>query len=273
MWCFSLRIGSSTRTTNSWWLKPISFASRFLNSSEERYSINELELLGVVWSIEYFKNYLYGKEFTIITDHLALLSILKEHRSNKNYNSRLSRWVDRLLPYQFSIEHLPGAKTGLVDYISRNPYQPAKSVSKYDEEFLVATLSSINSDAQLLQQKHNILAHSLNKLYIDIDGENKNSTTTTEQVLNIDYVKPNPQTEVNELFPPRNNSSKLFSKQNSNFDIKSAQRVRLRNVSSILAAQPISDPLKPLQADLWLMKLFMIFVWLLRNHVWSFYDC
>ena len=61
-------------TVDGW--KPISFASRCLNSSEERYSINELELLGVVWSIEYF----YGKKFTIITDHRALLSILKEHR-------------------------------------------------------------------------------------------------------------------------------------------------------------------------------------------------
>ena len=36
---------------------------------------------------------------------------------------------------QFKIEHLPGSKMGLVDYISRNPYQPAKSISKYDEDF------------------------------------------------------------------------------------------------------------------------------------------
>ena len=35
--------------------KTVAFASRFLNSNEERYSINELELLGVVWAIEYFK--------------------------------------------------------------------------------------------------------------------------------------------------------------------------------------------------------------------------
>ena len=133
--------------------KPITFASRFLNSNEERYGINELELLGVVWSIENFKKLFYGKGFSIITDHRALLSILKEHRSNKSYNSRLSRWVDRLLPYQFKIEYLPGARMGLVDYKSRNPYQPAKSISKYDEEFLVATLSSIHSDAKLLQQK------------------------------------------------------------------------------------------------------------------------
>ena len=102
---------------------------------------------------------------------------------------------------------------------------------------MVATLSSINSDAHLLQQKHNLLAHSVNKLYIDIDGEHKNSTTNTERVLTIDYVKPNPQTKVDELFAPRNSSFKLFSKQTSNFDIKSAQRVRLTNVNSDLAAR------------------------------------
>ena len=39
-------------------LKPNAFASRFLNSCEERYRVNELELLGVVWPTEYFKNYL-----------------------------------------------------------------------------------------------------------------------------------------------------------------------------------------------------------------------
>ena len=60
-------------TPEGW--KPIAFASRFLNSTEERYSVNELELLGIVWSIDYFKYYLYGKKFTVITDHRALLSI------------------------------------------------------------------------------------------------------------------------------------------------------------------------------------------------------
>ena len=57
--------------------KTIAFASRFLNSNEERYSVNELELLGVVWAIEYFKYYLFGKTFTVLTDHKALLSVLK----------------------------------------------------------------------------------------------------------------------------------------------------------------------------------------------------
>ena len=119
----------------------VAFASRFLNSNEERYSVNELELLGVVWSVEYFKYYLFGKSFTIITDHRALLSIMKEHRSNKSYNGRLTRWIDRLLPFDFNIEHIPGAKMGLVDYISRQPNQEV--TNKYDEEFAVATITRI----------------------------------------------------------------------------------------------------------------------------------
>ena len=121
----------------------VAFASRFLNSNEERYSNNELELIGVVWSVEYFKYYLFGKSFTIITDHRALLSIMKEQRSNKSCKSRLTRWIDRLLPFDFNIEHIPGAKMGLVDYISRQPNQKAKVTNKYDEEFAVATITRI----------------------------------------------------------------------------------------------------------------------------------
>ena len=91
-----------------------------------------------------------GKNFTVVTDHRALLSILKEHRSNKSYNSRLSRWIDRLLPYNFTIEHMPGAKMGLVDYISRNPYARAKKISTYDEHFVVATISKIRDSMKYL---------------------------------------------------------------------------------------------------------------------------
>ena len=48
------------QNTKKGWVA-IAYAPRFLNSLEEKYSVNELELLGVVWSIEPFKYYLYGK--------------------------------------------------------------------------------------------------------------------------------------------------------------------------------------------------------------------
>ena len=35
--------------------QPISYASRSLNTNEQKYSINEPELLAVVWSLEHYK--------------------------------------------------------------------------------------------------------------------------------------------------------------------------------------------------------------------------
>ena len=55
---------------------PISFASRYLNPSEKKYSTNELELLAVVWATEHFRKYIYGRYFTVISDHKALLSLV-----------------------------------------------------------------------------------------------------------------------------------------------------------------------------------------------------
>ena len=170
-------------TVDGW--KPIAFASRFLNSREKRYSVNELELLGVVWSTDYFKTYLYGKHFKVITDHRALLSIMKEHRSNKSYNSRLTRWVNRLLPFQFDIEHLPGAKLGLVDYISRNPSQKAKKISTYDEEFIVAKLKLISKSINALELNTKYPASRLHQLL-------------TNHTLALQNT---PKTEVHELAP------------------------------------------------------------------------
>ena len=114
---------------NEW--KPISYASRFLTELEAKYSINELELLAVVWSVEHFKNYVYGVPFGIVSDHKALQSVLKSNKGNKTYSSRLTRWVDRLLPFDFSIVHTPGRTLGMADYLSRHP-------SKYEGASILA---------------------------------------------------------------------------------------------------------------------------------------
>ena len=74
--------------------KPLSFESRFLMDFEAKSSINELELLAVVWAIEHFKNYVYGVEFKVISDHKALASVLKPTTGNKTFSSRLTRRVD-----------------------------------------------------------------------------------------------------------------------------------------------------------------------------------
>ena len=113
---------------NVW--KPISYASRFLTELEAKYSMNELEFLAVVWLVEHFKNYVYGVPFAIVSDHKALQSVLKSNKGNKTYSS-LTRWVDRLLPFDFSIVQTPGRTLGMADYLSRHP-------SKYEGASILA---------------------------------------------------------------------------------------------------------------------------------------
>ena len=51
---------------------------------------------------------------------------------------------------------MPGAKMGLVDYISTNPFAKAKKVFTYDEPFLVATISKIRDSVKyLIRNKQN----------------------------------------------------------------------------------------------------------------------
>ena len=65
----------------------IHYASRALNSCERNYSTIERELLAIVYAVEKFRYYLYGKKFTIITDHNPLVYL----NNIKLSNERLTR--------------------------------------------------------------------------------------------------------------------------------------------------------------------------------------
>ena len=116
-------------------LKPISFASRFLSDTEKKYAINELELLAVVWGLEHFRLYVYGKPIKLLTDHQALESLIKRNRSNTTYNAWLTRWLDRLAHFNNNVNHIAGKHLALTDYLSRNPSTPPQTDEAYDEEY------------------------------------------------------------------------------------------------------------------------------------------
>ena len=130
----------------------------FLKSLEEIYSVNELELLGVVWATEHYKYYVYGKHFTLIADHQALISALNVSKRSKTSQSRLTIWFDRLIPFHFDIKHLAGNKMGLKNYMSQNSVRLAITPSEYDEDFVVA---SINTFINNLEVIYNVILNEL----------------------------------------------------------------------------------------------------------------
>ena len=137
--------------SNGEW-RPICFASRFLTDFEAKYSITKLELLAIVWAVEYFINYVYGVPFKILSDHKALMTVLRPIRGNKTFSSKLTRWVDRLLPFKFEVVHVPGRTLGMADYLSRHPTElhgaTIKAETLWNEWFTVNSVISLNNNLE-----------------------------------------------------------------------------------------------------------------------------
>src|SRR5436190_21330777 len=83
---------------------PIAFASRTLNEHEINYSTTEKELLAIVWTTKYFKPYLLGVKFKIVTDHKPLTWLF----NLKEPNSKLLRWKLKLQEIDYEIEYKKG---------------------------------------------------------------------------------------------------------------------------------------------------------------------
>lgn len=95
--------------------KPVAYASRTLNDAETRYSTTEKELLAIVWATKHFRPYLYGKKFTICTDHRPLIWA----KSITEPNSKLTRWKLRLAEFDYEVIHKEGKRNCNADALSR----------------------------------------------------------------------------------------------------------------------------------------------------------
>lgn len=93
----------------------IAYGSRSLNKSEKNYCITDKELLALRFFVEYFRQYLLGRQFTVRTDHQALVWLFKL----KEPKGRIARWLEILSYFNFSVQYRPGPKHSNADALSR----------------------------------------------------------------------------------------------------------------------------------------------------------
>lgn len=96
----------------------VACVSRSLNDAEKHYPAWKGELLAAVFGIRAFRPYLLTRQFQLITDHKALLWMMKQQRPT----GQLARWILSISEYQFSLVHRAGVQNP-ADLPSREPQQ------------------------------------------------------------------------------------------------------------------------------------------------------
>ena len=125
--------------------KPIAFASRTLTASERNYSQIEKEALSIVFGVKKFHSYLYGRRFTLITDHQPLVTILGPKTGVPPLAAaRMQRWSLILAAYQYEIEYRNSAEHANADALSRLvPTSVDDQEEEEEEVYLISYLEEL----------------------------------------------------------------------------------------------------------------------------------
>lgn len=102
--------------------RPVGFRSRTLTTAERKYSQIEREALAFIFGVTRFRDYLLGREFTLVTDHQPLLGLLRHDRQTPVMAAaRIQRWVLLLGAYKCKLQYKPGKFMLNADTLSRLP--------------------------------------------------------------------------------------------------------------------------------------------------------
>jgi ribonuclease HI len=92
--------------------KPLGFYTRKLNSAQMKYTVGEMELLGIVEGLKAFDGVVRGMNVTVHTDHLNLLY-------QNMPSQRMVRWRFMLEEFNRTIKHVACKDNDAADALSR----------------------------------------------------------------------------------------------------------------------------------------------------------
>ena len=99
--------------------RPVAYASRSLTDTESMYSNLERETLAIVFGLNRFNQYTYGRKVEVHSDQKPLENILKKPLSQ--CPKRLQGMILSILNYDIDVVYKPGSTLALADMLSRAP--------------------------------------------------------------------------------------------------------------------------------------------------------
>lgn len=97
--------------------RPIAFASKTFIPAERNKPTILKELIAIHWAINYFEAYLYGRRFTVRTDHRPLVYLF----GIKNPTSKLTRIRIDLEGYDYDVVYIKGKENVAADALWDDP--------------------------------------------------------------------------------------------------------------------------------------------------------
>ena len=82
---------------------PVAYTSRVLRGPELNYGTYEKEALAVIHAVRTFRPYVFGRKFTIVTDHQPLIWF-----KTADLNTRVQKWRFKLSEYDYEIIYKSG---------------------------------------------------------------------------------------------------------------------------------------------------------------------
>lgn len=227
---------------------PIGYASRSLNKSERNYSTFDREFLAILWAVtKQWRNFVYSRNFIVITDHLPLVSILKSRLDNGT--PRIVRWKTQLLEFNFKILYKKGSLNVVADFLSRIESMPEDGAIIAEEKVYYITRNTEKaSSAENLTRYVKFIEEAKNKSSLKLPSFMKESFAeidyTSDDALKVAFVSKDHR-ELPE------NLNKIFS----HTFLHLHEIIRDKNVFLIVFKESLHDPIDEKTLFFLLLKL------------------